>query len=136
MTLMAVLGALLAAAPGSSAAGTGVTGATLGHVCDRGFHFTITANGVIPAGSTWDVSTTRASDLVPFQAIPNNPLVQRTQASWTRVTLRATQDLPSGAVVRVTPSYYNIPWTGTTTLTIAGYGGTHQVPFTRTSNPC
>jgi hypothetical protein len=117
----------------------GVQAAILGHVCEgpvgSTLKFTIIASGSIPANSTWTVSASRV-DWADFKATPDSALIQTTRISKSSVLLTALTALPSGTVVKVTPANWYVVSGGSTTLTISGYGGSHQVVDSMTSHPC
>ncbi|NYI03553.1 hypothetical protein [Allostreptomyces psammosilenae] len=90
--------------------------------------FTIASQGGIPAGSTWQVTTTKVGALHQFYAMPDNPAVQWQTTSRTSVRLTATAAIPDGVVIEVDPVNHFIDLSGTT-LTISGYGGSATMGF-------
>ncbi len=126
------------AAPGAGSTPVGVASATLGHICDGTFgniaKFVIISDGGIPAGSTWTVNTSKV-DWADFVATPDSPLIQTTRLSKYAVSLKALAAIPSGTVVKVTPSYFYVDQSGTTVM-ISGYGGSDSMYFTLNGGPC
>jgi hypothetical protein len=112
--------------------------AELGHICDGTFgnipKFVIISDGGIPKGSTWTVSTSNV-DWADFVASPDSALIQTTRIDQYAVSLKALVAIPSGTVVKVTPSYFYIDSSGTT-VQISGYGGSDSMHFTLQSGPC
>jgi hypothetical protein len=123
------------AAPATPSA---ITSATLGHICDGQFaniaKFVIISDGGIPAGKTWTVSASNV-DWSAFVAAADSPLIQTTRINQSSVSLKTLAALPSGTVVKVTPSYFSVDHTGTV-VTISGYGGSDSMYFTLDDGPC
>lgn len=133
--LAASAGLLVAATPASAAPADAV----LGHTCiGSSPEFTIIANGTIPQNASWTVTVNEAS--YPGQqqlgVSVSTPLVQQTNINLITVGLKAQIALSSGTVVVIDPYYYAIPASGTTTLTISGYGGSDTVYARITGGTC
>jgi hypothetical protein len=115
-----------------------VTSATLGHICDGQFaniaKFVIISDGGIPAGKTWTVGASNV-DWAAFIAPTDSPLIQTTRVNQSTVSLKTLAAIPSGTVIKVSPSYFAVDWTGTV-VTISGYGGSDSMYFTMDGGPC
>jgi hypothetical protein len=141
------LGGTAPAAASGGAAGTvqagdiGTTAAVLGHVCDGPWGttatFTITSQGGIPAGSTWELSASNVGTHGQLLAVPDHPAISTRALSRFTVELRAESAIPNGTVIRVSPWYYVVDWRGTV-LRLSGYGGSHEMRFTmdNPAGPC
>jgi hypothetical protein len=127
-------GALALAAPASAAPADAV----LGHTClGSSPEFTIIANGAIPQNATWTMTVSEQnSQTLQFEASVSSPLVEQTTLSKTSIRLTAAVALSSGTVVTIQPYYYYIPATGTTPLTLSGYGGSETLYAGVSSGTC
>lgn len=123
----------MATSPGSSA-GTAVVPAAfawpsyvkLGHVCDPNglggtvMRFTITAAyGPITKGSTYWITTGQVA--APLAAVSDSPSLAVRPYDDLRVTLEATEDIPAGQTIKVTPANYVVPQRGINSVYVTGY---------------
>ncbi|MBE1470634.1 hypothetical protein [Kibdelosporangium phytohabitans] len=124
----------------TSAANAGPRAAVLGHVCEgpvgSTMKFSIVANGSIPAGSTWTVATTKIYPPYQFNATSDSGLLQSTRLSDKSIQFTASATLANGTVVKITPSNFFVASTGSTNVSISGYGGSHSVTYSATQDPC
>lgn len=128
-----------AAAAGPEAFST--ASVTLGQACtgpfSNVFAFTLNAATAVPAGSTWSITASRSASPWSLHVGSNNPAVQATSASPTRVNLSAPAGVPAETAVTLTPSYYSVPTSSpANVLTFSGYGGSTSASFTTSNRPC
>jgi len=138
IAVLAVVATLLTGLTATASAGT--RAAVLGHVCEgpvgSTMKFSIVASGSIPANSTWTVATTKIMAPYQFQATSDSAVLQSTRLSDSSIRFTAASALANGTVVKITPSYFFVASSGTTTVSITGYGGSHAVNFSSTQHPC
>jgi hypothetical protein len=105
--------------------------ATLGPGCSGGwFAFTLTANGDIPAGSTWTSRYTAASSFQgDYEVYSDSPAISSTQVNAHTASITSTAVIPSGTVVTLSPSGYTLTNKSLLTLSITGYGGSYSASF-------
>lgn len=146
LTVVMLSAAALVVASTATAAASGpgapaTASVTLGQACtgpfSNVFAFTLNAGTAVPAGSTWSITASRPATPWSLYVGSDNPAVQASRVSPTRVNLKAPAGVPAGTVVTLTPSYFLVPVNSpANVLTFSGYGGSTSASFTSANRPC